>query len=883
MSAVREAAVAPFVHPLDESREDALLYLGGKGANLAELAVAGFSVSHGFVVSTAAYDAFVRDNGLDGTLARAPWEEEGIGARVRAEFEKASIPSEVEEEILTAYRAFGETTVAVRSSATAEDLPSAAFAGQQDTFLNVSGERELLVAVRRCWTSLYTDRAIAYRLRQGVDHATVKLAAVVQRMVDAKVAGVLFTANPVTGKRRQAVVDASPGLGEAVVSGAVRPDHFVIDTTTGEIVERSLGGTSHATAPVAREVASEAGPLSVDQLGSLARLGQQVEVHFGGPQDIEWAIDGGGKLWVLQARPITTLFPLPDGTPPTDEELRVYFSFNIAQGVYRPLTPMGLQAFRVAAGSATALFGLPPRDPYAGPGFLAEAGCRLFLDLTAALRTTAGRRLLHLAMRNVEARAELLLRDVEADPRLSLLPTRRRSLARAVMSAARRTRLPARIADALLRPQTARARAASGAAELRTAELLPGGASARERLAAAERVLFEGPPRVPLAVSPGLAAGFIASALGARLLSGLAGDDERRLALRGLAGNPTTEMNLSLWEVAREAERDPESARALRDSSPERLAEEYLAGALPPRLQGLLGEFLRAYGHRGVAEIDLGIPRWSEDPTHVFGAISNYLRNEDSERAPDVNFRRATAEGEAMVGELTRRARERSRVRGALVGFFLGRARALLGLREMPKFSFILIFARARALLWPVGEELAAGHRLDAAGDIFFLTLPEAKRAVEGADLRARVRERHATYARELRRRHLPRVLLSDGTEPEAAKAATYASAEGALVGTPASAGTATGPARVILDPTGARLAPGEILIAPSTDPGWTPLFLTAAGLVMEMGGPVSHGAIVAREYGIPAVVGVPDAAKRIRTGEEITVDGSSGVVSVGR
>ena len=312
------------------------------------------------------------------------------------------------------------------------------------------------------------------------------------------------------------------------------------------------------------------------------------------------------------------------------------------------------------------------------------------------------------------------------------------------------------------------------------------------------------------------------------------------------------------------------------ETSPERLARDYHSGALPSSLQAGLTNFLCAYGHRGVTEIDLGLPRWSEDPTYIMGVLANYLRLDNPELAPDVQFRRAAREAEEMVAELTRRASRKWRLRGSLVGFLLKRARSLAGLREVPKFLVILVFARARTLLLGIGEDVARSGRLENAEDIFFVTLPEARSALAGRDLRSTVRERRADYARELDRRHVPRILLSDGTEPSAEE---VASADGALRGTPASPGTATAKARVILDPTGARLEPGEILVVPSTDPGWTPLFLTAGGLVMEMGGAMSHGAVVAREYGIPAVVGVPEATERIATGERITVDGSAGTV----
>jgi pyruvate,water dikinase len=284
--------------------------------------------------------------------------------------------------------------------------------------------------------------------------------------------------------------------------------------------------------------------------------------------------------------------------------------------------------------------------------------------------------------------------------------------------------------------------------------------------------------------------------------------------------------------------------------------------------------FLARYGHRAVAEIDLGISRWSEDPAHLLGAIANYLRLPADATAPDVQFARGASEAEAMVGTLVSRVRGPRRV---VLRFLLGRVRRLGGLREQPKFQIMRVFALGHALIAAVAAELVDRGLLDAADDAFFLTLPELRLAIGGQNLRETVVKRRELYRREQGRRHVPRVLLSDGTDAETEVATPT---DGAIRGTPASPGIARGIARVIRSPVGARLEPGEVLVAPSTDPGWTPLFLTAGALVMEMGGMMSHGAVVAREYGIPAVVGVPDATGRIATGEQITVDGSAGTVA---
>jgi pyruvate,water dikinase len=395
-----------------------------------------------------------------------------------------------------------------------------------------------------------------------------------------------------------------------------------------------------------------------------------------------------------------------------------------------------------------------------------------------------------------------------------------------------------------------------------------------ERLDAYARLFLTLPPRLFPRLVGIVAPGFVAYALAGRLLRSVARPGEMQTVLRGLPHNPTTEMDLDLWRIAREARDDPVSRRVLEVRTAAELSAEYRAGSLPPQLQVRMAAFLARYGHRAIAEIDLGLPRWSEDPTHLLGAIANYLKLDDAALAPDAQFERGAREAEAMVDSLVSRVHGPRRV---LTRFLLRRVRSLAGLREQPKFNIIRVFALGHAMLAPVGAELAQRGLLDVGEDIFFLTLPEALDAVAGENFRGVVEERRAKYRREQARRHIPRVLLSDGTDAETL---LPSEGDGAIRGTPASPGVAHGAARIILSPVGARLEPGEVLVAPSTDPGWTPLFLTAGALVMEMGGMMSHGAVVAREYGIPAVVGVPRATTRIATAERVTVDGSAGTVT---
>jgi pyruvate,water dikinase len=310
------------------------------------------------------------------------------------------------------------------------------------------------------------------------------------------------------------------------------------------------------------------------------------------------------------------------------------------------------------------------------------------------------------------------------------------------------------------------------------------------------------------------------------------------------------------------------------------LAAAYRQCKLPACLQQGLADFLMRYGHRSVAELDLGVPRWSEDPAYLFGILAGYLQIGALTETPDQQFQHMAQAAEALVTELTRRAQRRSRARGLLAGFFLRRARALGGLREMPRFCLALLLADLRRLLLPIGAELAQRGCLMVADDIFFLTLPEVRDALDGMDFRVTVQERRALFTQESLRRAVPLVLLSDGTTPVTEPDA-LASTGATLRGLPAAPGHTTAAARVVYDPHDSALMPGEILVASVTDPGWTPLFLTAGGLVMEFGGPMAHGAIVAREYGIPAVVGVTGATERIPNGSRITVDGSTGTIVI--
>jgi pyruvate,water dikinase len=868
-----------------------LAAVGGKALNLGRLAAADLPVPPGFCLTTVGYQKAAPTemevlaarldgaNSLDGGGGLSDGDRDELARRAREAVAAAPVPPDVETAIRDAYAAMGPGPVAVRSSATAEDLPFASFAGQQDSFMDVVGADAVVEAVRRCWASLWTDRAVAYRTTNGIRHREVSLAVVVQQMVLAGTAGVLFTANPVTGTRTETVIDSSPGPGQAVVSGAVNPDHYVVEPASGRILHQPQ---------------SPAGSLTEPQLRALASLGDAAQQLFGAPQDVEWVIDGGGKAWLTQSRPITTLYPLPDEDPLSGQtgtdgaadaasgaDARVYLCGTLLQGLTRPITPMGLSVVGLMRGNK-------------GPWKYVNPGLRMYVDLTPLIRNKSGRKALVRMLPLADGRSAAVFPALLDDPRFSVLPRARKKSGRRGHTAPDRTRskgtgfnqslgqfvelIPAMV-RALLWPDRELRRARRYQDRLATTLVLPLPATAARRLQHAEDILATSVNGLIQATLPAPSVGYLMLAAARRLLHGIAKPRELEAVLRGLPHNVTTIMDLELWHLTVSLGKDPEVRRTFMELKPDELASRYRAGMLPAAAQSGLQQFLSKYGHRAVAEIDLGMPRWFEEPDHLLGMISNYLRVEDPEQAPDRQFTKAADHAEARMRELVERAGTKSRLRGRLVSFCLRRTRQLAGLRELPKFYIVMVLAEMHRQLTEVGAELVRNGTIDAAGDVFFLDFEELRVGLRGADLKGIVAGRRRLYDVELRRRRVPRLLLSDGTDVEAA-AMPQPAAGDRLTGTPASAGTAAGKVRVIMDPVGAHLEPGEILVAPSTDPGWTPLFMTAGALVMEMGGVISHGAVVAREYGIPAVVGVADATTRLRDGQSITVDGAAGTVT---
>jgi pyruvate,water dikinase len=890
---LNETRSASAILPLD-TPEVTLSLVGGKGINLTRLARAGFSVPGGFLVTTEAYRSFVASNDLESfilsTASAAPADDpaalEEASAAIRERFAGGRIPADLETALREAYAGLGEPPVAVRSSATAEDLPEMSFAGQQDTILNVVGAESLLEAVVHCWSSLWTARAIGYRARNDIPPQDVTLAVVVQVMAEARASGVLFTANPLNGKRTEIAIDAGLGLGEALVSGQLEPDHYVV-AADGRILEKTLGSKGLSIRPrpqggtvTVEEDAAGDQALPDTAITSLARLGRQVAELYGTPQDIEWAWDGE-QHHLLQTRPITSLFPVPEGLSP--EPLRLMLSFGAVQGMLDPITPLGRDGLRGLFAGGAALFGLryAPEDL----PVLQTSAERLFIDLTELARHPIGRRLLRAALPNIEPGGYGALEPLWDDPRLS---TSRSLLAArgALRAIPLALRIFVRLVPTLFRPERSRERMqqqldafiAEAEAKSRAARTL------KEHLAWIERLLERAFPFVATRIGPRLQLGIGSLILLTRLCARLSDEHDALEMTRGLPHNVTTEMDLVLWQTARSIRDDPQAKQLFEGSDAEALAARYLEGTLPRAAQLAVAEFMERYGMRGVGEIDLGRARWREDPTPIMQVLSSYLQIEGAEQAPDMMFERGAAAAGAAIDRMVEamRATRGGWLRSRLVRWAARRMRALAGLRETPKFTIMRLAGIARASLLESGGELSAAGVLARPDDLFFLRMAELRALAAGktGDWQARIEERRELRRRELRRAQIPRFLLSDG-QAFFEGLGSDVDAGGGFAGSPVSPGVVEGVVHVLLDPHGASLAPGEILVCPATDPGWTPLFLAAGGLVMEVGGLMTHGAVVAREYGIPAVVGVHDATTRLRTGQRIRVDGSTGRIEL--
>jgi pyruvate,water dikinase len=624
--------------------------------------------------------------------------------------------------------------------------------------------------------------------------------------------------------------------------------------------------------------ASRQQALPDDQIRALAALGRRVAAEYNFPQDIEWAW-ADGRLHLLQSRPITSLFPVPEVS---FDPLIVWFSFGAVQGLVGPITPLGRDAIQHLVMGAGRMFDVKVK--YDEVDVFVTAGERIWIKISDVIRNPIGSRIFGVLLEFIEPSVGQILKPLAADARLGA------GQGRLKFSTVWRLAgffLPvlARLARNMLRPDDARARF-DGAIDnyLRTAQIAPStdrfgrlaaiAAFMQDRIANAFPFLM--PQFIPV-FGPSMAA--------LNLLNEIAGEN-RALGLevtRGLPNNVTTEMDLALWATATAIRADADAVGVFHESNAPTLASRYLGGTLPAVAQTAIARFMDKYGMRGVGEIDFGQPRWREDPTPVMHTLQSYLQI-DPDFAPDVLFAKGEKAAADAIEKLATHARKQPGgwLKEKLVRGAARRIRLLMGARESPKFFAIRTMGIARQALLEVGQEFVAAGTIDRPDDLVFLRLSELEvlSRNESHDWKSLIAGRRTAYERELLRRQVPRVLVSDGRAfYEGVGAQTDTS--DALTGSPVSPGVVEGVAHVVLDPHGAQLVPGEILVCPGTDPAWTPLFLAAGGLVMEVGGLMTHGSVVAREYGIPAVVGVDQATQRLKTGQRIQVDGSSGQIVI--
>jgi phosphohistidine swiveling domain-containing protein len=866
----------------DVRRADTSL-VGGKAANLGELLAHGFPVPPGFVVTAPACRRFFDEIRLGENLATlrsaSPSEVEAGRATIASKIHTTAIPAALEDAIFTAHATLRERcgaalVCAVRSSATTEDLGAASFAGQHGTYYYVD-ETQLIGMTRNCWASLWSKEAVSYRATQGVDHASAYMAVVVQQMVPSEISGVAFTVNPVTGARDEIVIESSWGMGAGIVDGRVTPDRYVLHRDGLEVKERRIAqkrfrvSTTLRKDAVARVVQvptaqSQAATLTTDLVAAIARWAIRAEERFGAPQDVEWAVTDG-HVHVLQSRPVTV-----SGRKDFCRNAggRKYVLFKpLVENFTDPLTPLTANLFL--------------QGPLARAFVL--IGGRVYLDV-GLVRAVVPLRLTD------EELARLLYLSVEGvptEPKLSLLRLPAAILLGVVFSLiganlyVRTAHLPPDFMDGFRRV----AESADGDGDLGVPDTWHGlllGSSLRQTLLAPAG-------RHVMAVNGSAARYFVWMALLKKILRCYLPDlppDALGLLTSGSEGVLSADTGRRIWMLAREASRNETVRRLLTANPPDGVLPLLRRTREASGFVEQLDAFLATFGHRAIKEFELRSPRWEEDPAPVLGMVRNCLLMESDPAEHERKVAQRRAELEHLIEEkLAVRPLERALgLRRRLIRYVADRVKYFATMRENSRFYWIMGVYITRKKILRLEARLIAEGRLKCRDDIFFLEWGEIEKLEGGALGWPNVEERIA----ERRREH---VRLSKITPPKTigmelaapAVPAEPRAADGTVLrGQTASPGRCEGVARVILDPTlDLELKPGEILVAPYTDPAWTPLFLTAGAAVVEVGSFLSHAGTVAREYGLPCVVDVPECTTRIRSGDRLLVDGDAGLVRV--
>lgn len=857
-----------------------LRLVGGKGANLGELSrIEGIQVPEGFCVATKAYKRVVEDNKefnrLVEELSHLKVEDREkvakISGKIRGLIESIDIPKEIEEGIAAYIKKFGENNAyAVRSSATAEDLPLASFAGQQDTYLNIIGKDAILHNVSRCWASLFTDRAVIYRIQNGFDHGKVYLSVVIQKMVFPEASGIMFTTDPVTSNRKVTSIDASFGLGEALVSGLVNADIYKVKE--GKIFSKKIsakkiaiygleqGGTEKREIVADRQKDQT---LTDRQILQLEQTGRKIEEYFGCPQDIEWCLHEN-KIYIVQSRPITTLYPVPEVN---DDKTHVYYSFAHRQMMTEAMSPLSITFFQK-------LFKYISDTP------MSEAGGRLYGDTSNELRSPLLRKSFVKGMATVDVlMMNALYHVIEREDIMKNLYKAKKPMVGVKL-----------IAFWLLKtiecymkndPAIAENFMARNRALLMDLEQQAQHISGNELFDFIDKSLAQIKDNMMDTYGVVFAGAYATSWLNKNLEKWLGWKNAADTLAQSVSNNVTSVMGLELLDVSDVVRKYPEVIKYLENPNDDSFFEDLSKLDGGTEVSDAIKTYLKKYGMRCSGEIDIMRTRWNEKPTIlvplILGNINVYPPNSHAAKF-EQGLQEAKQKEQDILTRLqkmpggSRKAKKTKRVISIL--------RNYAGYREFNKYTLIWYEWIVKQVFMKEAEALVQQGLIEEKVDIFFLRFEELKEVIKTNKIDYSIIKKRKEEYEIFKKLTPPRVITSDG-EIFTGEYDTKNIPTGALAGVAVSSGIIEGRARVILNIEDANIEEGDILVTTFTDPSWTPVFVSIKGLVTEVGGMMTHGAVVAREYGLPAVVSVENATKLIRDGQRIRVNGAEGYVEM--
>lgn len=859
-----------YVLSFQETDRSKLMTVGGKGANLGELSgINGIPVPEGFCVTTEAYKKITGNNqelnNLLDVLTHLKAEERKniseISAKIRMVIESIPFPADIAEEIS---KHLTKDAYAVRSSATAEDLPSASFAGQQDTYLNIIGKEAILQHISKCWASLFTERAVTYRIQNGFGHHKVYLSVVVQKMVFPQAAGILFTADPVTGNRKVLSIDASFGLGEAMVSGLVNADNYKV--RDGEIIDKKIstkklaiyalkeGGTTE------REIEQEQQnrqALTDEQITALAHMGRKIEAHFGQPQDIEWCL-ADDAFYIVQSRPITTLFPIPEAD---DAEDHVYVSVGHQQMMTDAMKPLGL-SFWLSTSHAR----------------MRTAGGRLFIDITAMLASPATRKQL---IETTLGKSDPLIKDalltiIEREGFIKPAPDNEQVPGTGIHAPGDQAGIendPAIAAELIRHSETYIAALKQNIQTKSGPALLD---FILEDVTQLLKIMF-GPQNLKAIMAAMTAPSWINEKMNEWLGEKNAADT----LSQSVANNVTSEMGLALLDVADVIRPYPAIVDYLQQVKEENFLEELEQFDGGKESRDAIYAFLHKYGMRCAGEIDITRTRWSEKPATLIPTILTNIKNfepNESKRKFEQGLKEALEKEQELLERLKQLPDGEQKAKETK--HMIGLIRNFAGYREHPKYAMISCYFIYKQALLKQAEQLVQAGVIHEKEDIYYLYYEELREVVRTNKADQQLISKRKDAYKLHKKLTPPRVITSDG-EIITGRYNREDLPAGAIAGLAVSSGVIEGRARVILNMEDADLEEGDILVTTFTDPSWTPLFVSIKGLITEVGGLMTHGAVIAREYGLPAVVGVENATKLIKDGQRIRVNGTDGYVEL--